>query len=272
MGDTLRLTILGCGSSPGTPRITGDWGACDPDNPRNRRTRCAALVERIGLHGRTVVVIDCGPDFREQMLAAKVGRIGAVLVTHPHADHFHGLDDLRGYFLDSRQRVDLYADAATYERLFEAFAYCFRTPPGSQYPPIVRHCPITPGEAFTIEGPGGPIDIQPFAQVHGSIHSLGFRIGPFAYCSDVSDFPAAACREIEGAELLVIDALQYSTHPSHLSLNEALVWIERLRVPNALLTHMHTPLDYATLCTALPAHIRPAHDGLAVEFAMADVA
>ncbi|MBB4000584.1 MBL fold metallo-hydrolase [Aureimonas pseudogalii] len=266
MTDTLRLTILGCGSSPGVPRINGDWGACDPSEPRNRRTRCAALVERISAAGRTVVAIDCGPDFREQMLTAEVHHLDAVLVTHPHADHIHGVDDIRGFYLDTHRLVDLFADRDTFERLFEAFGYCFRTPAGSAYPPILRHREIWPETAFTVEGAGGPIEIEPFRQIHGRIHSLGFRIGPFAYCSDVSDFPAEAQARIAGAELLVIGALQHKTHPSHLSLAQALGWIDRLSVGRALLTHMHTPLDYATLCRDLPAHIRPAHDGLQIEF------
>ncbi len=266
MTDRLRLTILGCGSSPGTPRITGDWGACDPNEPRNRRGRCAAMIERISPQGRTVVVIDCGPDFREQMLREKVRHLDAVLVTHPHADHFHGLDDIRGFFLESGREIDLYADDSTFERLREAFGYCFETPAGSSYPPIVQRHPLTPLQPIRIEGKGGAIDVTPFEQEHGSIPSLGFRIGPISYCSDVSDFPSAAQEAIEGSTLLVIDALQYRRHPSHLSLDQALAWIERLRVPNAILTHMHTPLDYQTLRQSLPAHIAPAYDGMQVEF------
>lgn len=267
MTDRLRLTILGCGSSPGVPRILGDWGNCDPTEPRNRRLRCAALVQRIRADGATTTVsIDCGPDFREQMLAARVRRLDGVVVTHPHADHIHGLDDLRGYVLEQRHLIDLYADLPTYERMFEAFAYCFRTPVGSSYPPIVRHRLINAGSAFEIDGPGGPIHWKPFRQTHGSIQSLGFRIGPVAYCSDVSDFPPDAQNAIRGAELIVIDALQYRPHPSHFSLEQALSWIERLTVSRGVLTHMHTPLDYATLCRDLPEHIRPAHDGLALEF------
>ncbi len=266
MTDRLRLTILGCGSSPGTPRITGDWGACDPTEPRNRRGRCAAMIERIGPGGRTVVVIDCGPDFREQMLREQVQHIDAVLVTHPHADHFHGLDDIRGFFLETGREIPLYADEATYVRLREAFGYCFQTPAGSAYPPIVRHHSLTPLKPIRIDGNGGPVEILPFEQEHGSIVSLGFRIGPISYCSDVSDFPEAAQKAIDGSELLVIDALQYRRHPSHLSLDQALDWIARLAVPRAILTHMHTPLDYATLHRSLPEHITPGHDGLQVEF------
>ena len=266
MPDLLRLTILGCGSSPGTPRITGDWGACDPNEPKNRRTRCSAMVERIGPNGRTVVVIDCGPDFREQMLRERVRHLDAVLVTHPHADHFHGIDDVRGFFLDNGKPVDLYADLSTFVRLNEAFGYCFRTPEGSAYPPIVTHRTVTPLEAFRVEGAGGAIEIIPFDQEHGSITSLGFRIGPFSYCSDVSHFPEPACGAIAGSQLLVIDALQYKRHPSHLSLEQALDWIGRLDVAEAVLTHMHTPLDYRTLLQDLPAHVKPAYDGLQIEF------
>ena len=153
-----------------------------------------------------------------------------------------------------------------FERLFEAFGYCFRTPAGSAYPPILRHLEIRGETTFTVEGAGGPIEIEPFRQIHGRIHSLGFRIGPFAYCSDVSGFPAEAQARIAGAELLVIGALQHKPHPSHLSLAQALGWIDQLGVGRALLTHMHTPLDYTTLCRELPAHVRPAHDGIRIEF------
>lgn len=266
MTAVLRLTILGCASSPGVPRINGDWGNCDPANPRNRRRRCSALVERIGSGGTTSVVIDCGPDFREQMLSAAVARLDGVVVTHSHADHIHGLDDIRGYMLVQRKRIPVYADDPTYARLFEAFAYCFETPSGSSYPPIAEWVRIVAGQPFSIDGAGGPIRILPFDQQHGSITSLGLRIGQLAYCSDVSDFPDTAIEAIAGAEHLVIDALQYRTHASHFSLSEALQWIDRLQVASATLTHMHTPLDYETLCAELPSHIRPAYDGLSLEW------
>ncbi|GAA4113664.1 MBL fold metallo-hydrolase [Aminobacter aganoensis] len=265
MPDTLRLTILGCGSSPGTPRITGDWGACDPANPKNRRMRAAAMVERISASGTTRVIIDTGPDFRTQMLAAGVSRIDAVVYTHPHADHIHGIDDLRGYVLERGRLIDIHADDFTLGRLKLAFGYCIETPPGSSYPPIVRPSVIEHDKPFTIAGEGGPLTFLPLPQVHGDIVSLGFRVGTIAYCSDVSDFPEATVARMDGLDLLVVDALQYKPHVSHLSLSEALQWIERLKPRRAVLTHMHVPLDYATVMSATPAHVEPAYDGMAME-------
>ncbi|KFB10005.1 MBL fold metallo-hydrolase [Nitratireductor basaltis] len=268
MSDRLRLTILGCGSSPGVPRIMGDWGACDPKNPKNRRTRAAALVERIGANGRTTrVVIDTGPDFRSQMISAKVDHLDGVLYTHPHADHIHGIDDLRGYVLAQNALMDVYADQPTMERLVEAFSYCFETPAGSNYPPILKGHIIEPGREITIAGEGGPITFEPLRQVHGAIHSLGFRVGSMAYCSDVSAFPPETAERLHDLDVLVIDALQYKRHPSHFSLAEALEWIKRLKPGKAVLTHMHIPLDYATVERETPAHVIPAHDGLLLEIA-----
>ncbi|UDL90561.1 MBL fold metallo-hydrolase [Mesorhizobium sp. PAMC28654] len=266
MTDRLRLTILGCGSSPGTPRITGDWGNCDPANPRNRRMRTAALVERIAENGaRTTVVVDTGPDFREQMLLASVRRIDGVVYTHPHADHIHGIDDLRGFVLDQRERINVHADQATMLRLREAFGYCFETPQGSSYPPIVKPHLIDHGRPVTIEGEGGALTLEPLPQIHGDIISLGFRIGGLAYCPDISDFPETTAERLKDLDVLVIDALQYKTHPSHLSLDQALGWIERLAPRHSVLTHMHVPLDYATVMAETPANVEPAFDGLIIE-------
>ncbi len=264
-GDRLRLTILGCGSSPGTPRITGDWGACDPSNPKNRRTRAAALVERISDRGRTTVVIDTGPDFREQMIRANVRRIDAAVFTHPHADHIHGIDDLRGYALAQRRLIDVHADKFTMERLQHGFGYCFETPPGSSYPPILNPLRIAHDEPFTIEGEGGSLTFEPLPQIHGDILSLGFRVGDIAYCPDVSDIPHETVERLHGLHTLVIDALQYKPHPSHLSLEQALGWIERLGPENAVLTHMHIPLDYETVMRETPANVVPGFDGMLIE-------
>ncbi|PSJ60064.1 MBL fold metallo-hydrolase [Kumtagia ephedrae] len=267
MSARLRLTILGCGSSPGTPRITGDWGNCDPSNPRNRRTRPAAMVERIaGNGGVTRVVIDTGPDFREQMLAAQVQRLDAVIYTHPHADHIHGIDDLRSFVLEQRKLMDIFADQPTLERLMQAFGYCFETPPGSSYPPILKAHRIDHAETVIVEGDGGALCFEPLPQIHGDIVSLGFRIGPVAYCPDVSNFPPSTAERLGGLDLLVIDALQYRTHPSHFSLAESLEWIGRLAPKKAVLTHMHVPLDYATVLAETPDHVEPAYDGMLLEF------
>ena len=262
-----RFTVLGCASSPGVPRITGDWGACDPDEPRNRRSRAALLVEQIdGLGNRTTVVIDTGPDFREQMIAAGVRNVDAVLYTHPHADHIHGIDDLRGFAIATRQRVPIHAEPETLARLRDAFGYCFETPPGSGYPPILHANEILAGEGVVrIEGAGGPIEFEPLEQIHGDIRSLGFRVGDFAYCCDVSDFPPATARRLGGLDTLVIDALQYRPHPSHFSLGEALEWIARLKPQRAYLTHMHMPLDYRTVMNETPENVEPSYDRMVIE-------
>ena len=224
------------------------------------------MIERVAQDGRTTrVVIDTGPDFRVQMLAAGVTRIDAVAYTHPHADHIHGIDDLRGYWLGQGELIDVHADAVTLTRMKQAFGYCFETPPGGSYPPIVKAHLIDPPAPFTVEGEGGPLTLEPLLQVHGDIHSLGFRVGRLAYCPDVSAFPAATVERLHGLDLLIIDALQYRRHPSHFSLGEALEWIDRLKPGRAVLTHMHTPLDYATVAAETPDEVEPAFDGMVLE-------
>ncbi|MCT8265851.1 MBL fold metallo-hydrolase [Afifella sp. JA880] len=266
MTDVLRITILGCGSSPGVPRIGGDWGACDPSEPKNRRRRCSVLVERVTASGeKTQVLIDTSPDLREQALSADLKRIDGVLYTHPHADHIHGIDDLRGFVMMMKARVDIYADRPTMDRLEEGFGYCLKTPEGSDYPPIVNPHLIEPGTPVTIDGAGGPIHALPFRQQHGSIPSLGYRIGNFAYSPDVNRLTPEAMAAIDGAELWIVDALRYKPHPSHFSVEEALHCIETLRPRRALLTHMHVDLDYNALRERLPEGVEPAFDGLVVE-------
>jgi phosphoribosyl 1,2-cyclic phosphate phosphodiesterase len=267
VGYRRRFTILGCASSPGVPRITGDWGACNPDNPKNRRTRASFMVQQFDDNsGVTTVVIDTGSDFREQMIAARVEQIDAVLYTHPHADHIHGIDDLRGYFHNAHQRVPIYANPFTMQRIREGFGYCIETPAGSNYPPIVEPRLIeTLDEPLCISGAGGTISFRPHEQQHGDIISLGFRIGDVAYCSDISDFPPATVERLEHLDVLVIDALQYRYHPSHLSLEQSLGWIGRLKPKRAILTHMHTPLDYDTVMAETPDHIEPAYDQMSFD-------
>lgn len=268
MPDILRFTILGCGSSPGVPRVTGDWGACDPANPRNRRTRASMLVERIAANGeRTIVVIDTGPDFRQQMVNARVRRLDGVVYTHAHADHIHGIDDLRGFWHEQRTLIGVHMDALTSQRLHDGFSYCFETPPGSFYPPILLEHRIIHYQPFEITGAAGPIRFEPLPQQHGGIISLGFRIGAAAYCPDVSDFPDATVARLSGLDVLVIDALQHNPHPTHISLSQSLGWIDRFAPRRAILTHMHTPLDYETTMRETPDHVEPGYDGLSFDIA-----
>jgi phosphoribosyl 1,2-cyclic phosphate phosphodiesterase len=264
--DRLHFTVLGCGASPGVPRIGGDWGACDPAEPRNRRRRCSLLVQRLSDDGRvTQLLVDASPDLREQAIDAGLATIDGVLFTHPHADHIHGIDDLRGFVLNMRRRVDIWADAHTMARLTEGFGYCFATPPGSEYPPILNAHPITPGEPVSIEGSGGQIAALPVRQIHGRIASLGFRIGGLAYSPDLSGLDPEAERAFADLDVWIVDALRHKPHPSHFSVQEAVAWIERLRPKRAILTHMHVDLDYATLRKSLPANVEPAYDGMIIE-------
>lgn len=261
----LRVTVLGCGSSPGTPRPNGDWGRCDRNDPRNRRMRASLLVERIDPGGRTSIVIDTGPDFRAQMLMAGVTQIDGVVYTHAHADHIHGIDDLRTFVLADGNMLPIYADEETSKRLHAGFGYCFQTPPGSSYPPIVIDYRIDDERSFSVTGQGGPLTFEPLLLDHGDIHSLGFRIGNLAYCPDVSGFPEATLEKMAKLDILIINTLQYREHASHLSLNQSLSIIERLQPNHAYLTHMHIPLDYRTVDAETPAHVTPCHDGLVLE-------
>lgn len=264
---TLRFTILGCGASPGVPRIGNDWGACDPNEPRNNRTRCSLLIDRIGddPDRPTRVLVDTGPDMRQQLLAARVNFLDAVVYTHAHADHIHGIDDLRAFSQNTRKLVDVHSDAATAERLFAAFGYCFRTAPGGAYPPILKHHEINAGRPLTIAGAGGPLTLMPFRQVHGDIDSLGFRVGGLAYSCDVSNVPDESLDALAGLDVWIVDALYRRHHPSHFNVDDALKWIARVRPKRAILTHLHSDLDYATLKRELPAGVEPAYDGMVVE-------
>jgi len=263
---TLRFTILGCGASPGVPRINGDWGACDPAEPRNRRTRSAALVELLGDGKRpTRVVIDTGPDLRSQLIAAGVDAIDGVVYTHAHADHVHGIDDLRTFWMVQRQPVQVYTDDATQRRLDDAFGYCFRTQPGSSYPSFLVRNRIEPGTPIKVRGPSGAIALLPFEQTHGDIISVGYRIGPIAYSCDFNDIPEHSLPPLRDLDLWVLDALRHRPHPSHCTMEEAVAWVERITPKRAWLTHMTNDLDYQTLTDTLPDHIRPAYDGLSVD-------
>jgi phosphoribosyl 1,2-cyclic phosphate phosphodiesterase len=259
---TLSFTILGCGASMGVPQAALGWGACDPANPKNRRRRCSLLVERCDNGGCTSVLVDTSPDLREQLLGSDVSALDAVLYTHAHADHTHGIDDLRPLFIATRKRVDVYLDDATAAEVRTKFGYCFETPAGSNYPPIARAHRIVAGEPVTINGAGGPITALPVLQQHGDIPSLGYRFGGLAYSCDVSGLPDAATAAFADLDVWIVDVLRYKPHPSHFSLDDALAWIERLKPRRAILTHLHSDLDYEALRARLPAHIEPAYDGM----------
>jgi phosphoribosyl 1,2-cyclic phosphate phosphodiesterase len=265
----VKLTILGCGASPGVPRIDGNWGACDPKEPRNYRTRCSALIERFenGAERPTRVLIDTGPDLRVQMLAARADAIDGVVYTHTHADHVHGIDDLRAYALIQRQMIDVYADDEAYAKLVSSFGYCFRAAPGSSYPPILKRTRIAAGELFTVTGPGGAVRLLPFRQTHGDIESLGIRVGRMAYSCDVSGIPDVSMPALQGLDTWVVDALRHAPHPSHFSVGEALAWIARVAPRRAYLTHLHSDLDYRQTAALLPRNVEPAYDGLSIEMA-----
>lgn len=268
--ERLRITILGCGASPGVPRIGNDWSACDPSEPKNRRTRSSILIDgfRADSPYPTRVLVDTGPDVRNQLLDARVDRLDGVLYTHPHADHTHGIDDLRSFWLDTKSLVPVYTDDATQERLEEAFGYCFRTPAGGNYPPILGRQRIEAGTRFLIDGPGGQLDILPLRQIHGDIDSLGFRIGGFAYSSDISAIPDETLPNLAGLALWIVDALRWRPHPSHFSVDETLAWHERLRPRKTVLTHMHGDLDYQTLRARTPGDVEPAYDGMILDLVL----
>jgi phosphoribosyl 1,2-cyclic phosphate phosphodiesterase len=264
--ETITATILGCGSSGGVPRVGNIWGDCDPTNPKNRRRRCSLLIEgrSAGSAEPTRIIIDTGCDLREQLLDAEVDRVDAVFYTHAHADHTHGIDDLRVLALNTMKRVDVYFDAATEARLHESFGYCFVAPPGSGYPPILNGHTIAAGDTLVISGPGGDIEIHAFDQAHGDIRSLGFRIGDFAYSCDLSGLPDASLASVSHLGTWVIDALRPTPHPSHLSLPETLELVERLAPRHAVLTNMHIDMDYEQVDATTPSNVSPAYDGMRI--------
>ncbi len=258
---SLTFTILGCGSSMGVPRVALGWGKCDPNNPKNRRRRCALLVERANPGGHvTRVLIDCTPDLRMQLLDAEVDWLDGVLITHEHADHTHGIDDLRPLYVHKRRRVDVWLDEPTSRAMHGRFGYCFMTPPGSEYPPILTEHRLEPGRPVTINGQGGPTEVLPILQNHGDIPSLGFRFGNVAYSADIKNLPQQSLSLLAGLDVWIVDALRKAPHPSHFNLDEALEWIARIKPKRAILTNLHTDMDYADLRAHLPPGVEPAYD------------
>ncbi|WP_026606324.1 MBL fold metallo-hydrolase [Methylocapsa acidiphila] len=262
---SLTITILGCGSSAGVPRVGQGWGACDPNNPKNRRRRCSILVERAeGGDAKTQVLVDTSPDLRDQLLGLGVSRLDGILLTHAHADHIHGMDDVRPLVIMARRKIDIHMDAPTSARVRTAFSYIFETPPGSQYPALLNEHRLFAGESVTIDGPGGAVEALPFQLEHGDIDALGFRFGNVAYSPDLNAIPVESRGFLEGLDIWIVDALRYTPHPSHFSLPETLDWIAKLRPKRAILTNMHTDLDFERLKAELPANIEPAFDGMQI--------
>jgi len=263
----LQVRILGCGSSGGVPRIGNDWGACDPAEPRNRRSRCSILVRHWdpGAAEPTLVLVDTSPDMRNQLLAARIDRLDGVILTHEHADQCHGIDDLRALVIRHRRRMPVHMDRPTGEILLRRFDYCFEG--AGSYPAILEGLvDVEVGQVVRIGGLGGEVAFLALAQDHGNGQpSLGFRIGTFAYCNDVVRIPEASLERLGGLDTLVVDALRYKPHPTHAHLDQALAWVERLKPRRAILTNLHVDLDYAKLRSELPKGVEPAYDGLELE-------
>ena len=259
-----RFTILGCGSSGGVPRLGGVWGDCDPANPRNTRRRCSMLIEQDGPGGTTRVLIDTSPDLRSQLLDAGVGTLDGVVYTHDHADHVHGLDDLRVVVFNRRERLAVWADGNTQNTLLSRFSYAFVQPEDSPYPPILEMHTID-GDV-TIDGAGGQIILTPFEVNHGAIDALGFRVGSVVYLPDVADIPDDVWPLVDGVECWILDALRRTPHPTHTHLARSLEWIARAAPKRAVLTNMHIDMDYDTLVAELPDNVTPAYDGMTLSF------
>jgi phosphoribosyl 1,2-cyclic phosphate phosphodiesterase len=252
----MKVRLLGCGTSSGVPRIGNDWGTCDPGEPKNRRRRVSILVEQ----DDTRVLVDTSPDLREQLLDAGVSKIDAVIWTHDHADHCHGIDDLRQIFHFTRQPVPGYARPETLAVLQRRFDYVFEGSSG--YPPTVE--PHVLPDALVV----GALDIRIIDQPHGSVTSAGicFECGGkrLVYSTDFNAITADMTSLFEDADLWIVDALREQPHPTHPHLAQALEWIEQLRVRHAILTHMDQSMDYQQLRATLPPHIEPGFDGLEV--------
>ncbi|WP_435140869.1 MBL fold metallo-hydrolase [Pseudopelagicola sp. nBUS_19] len=264
MNASLTFTILGCGSSGGVPRLGGHWGDCDPNNPKNRRSRCSMLIERETPGGKTTVLIDTSPDMRSQLLQANVGKLDAVVYTHSHADHVHGIDDLRMIVFNMRQRIPVWADGPTQNELLSKFGYAFVQPADSPYPPILDMHTID-GD-LTISGSGGTIVLNPIKVNHGSIDALAFRVNDLVYMPDVAEIYDASWSQLENLDCWVLDTLRRTPHPTHSHFENSLEWIARVAPRRAVLTNMHIDLDYKTVESETADNITPAYDGMKIVY------
>lgn len=259
----LEVTILGSGSSGGVPRADGNWGACDPNEPKNRRRRCSLLLRRPGQGAATTVVIDTSPDFREQAISAQVQRLDGILFTHDHADQAHGIDDIRAFAINQRSRIPTWMDERTSEILHRRFSYIFQSTGG--YPAICEARDIPGlGVRFEVDGPSGPIPAVAFDVEHGEIRALGFRFGSVAYTPDVNGLPESAFDALEGVDTWIVDALRYTPHPTHAHLEQALAWAARVKPRRTILTNLHIDMDFTRLQSELPDGVEAAYDGLCV--------
>ena len=253
--DPMKITILGCGTSQGVPRIGGKlndgWGVCDPNNPKNRRRRVSIMVEQ----GNTRIIVDTGPDLREQCLSAGITTFDAVLYTHDHADHTHGIDDLRAIAQNMKREVPVYGNKHTLDILTGRFAYIFK---GRKVYPAICTAHEIDLSPFSI----GDINVQPVELIHGGIASYGFRFDNVCYCTDFNDIPESSDEHLHGLDLWIVDCLRETPHPTHNHLEQTLGYIERYKPKRAILTHMTADLDYETLKNQLPNGVEPAYDGL----------
>ncbi len=265
---SLRITILGCGSSGGVPRIGGDWGSCDPTEPKNRRRRCSLLVERGEGENWTRLLVDTSPDIYEQLYNKQITWLDGVLYTHHHADQTHGINDLRAFFLNRFKSVPVYMDDFCAKIMSERFDYCFAEVQNSGYPKFLELHKLEAGRPLKIEGEGGAIEILPILLHHGSIDALGFRFdNKVAYCPDVADIPEESFASLEGLECWIVDSLRYAPHPTHAHVEKTLSWVDRVKPQQAVLTNMHIDLDYRTLEKELPQSVIPAFDDMILKFA-----
>lgn len=256
----MKVTILGCGGSGGVPICSGtpggNWGNCNPKNPKNRRRRVSILVEAQD----HAILVDTGPDLREQLIDTNVNAIDAVLYTHDHADHAHGLDELRYLSYKAGGAIDAYMDETVRQSLTTRFpyAFCSSADPQSQYPALLNDRLIE--GSFTV----GSIEVIPFVQNHGEIDSMGYRFGEIAYSTDVAELDERAFETLAGVKCWIVSCLRYDPHPSHAHFDRTLEWIERVKPDRAILTHMNQQIDYDDLLSRCPPGVEPGYDGLVV--------
>jgi phosphoribosyl 1,2-cyclic phosphate phosphodiesterase len=256
---SMKITILGCGASSGVPIIGCDCTVCTSANPKNKRTRVSILVESEG----TSILVDTSPDLRVQALRNNIRKIDAIIVTHAHADHINGIDDVRPFNYLNNAPLNLYCESETLQEIKERFPYCFLPPKPAGtgwYRPCLIPVTIEPPKSFTIGG----IEVQPFWQNHGQSRTVGLRFGNMAYSTDTNGLPEESLEILKGIDTWIVDCLRYHPAPTHAHLEMTLEWIKQVKPKAAYLTHMNHELDYDRLMKELPQGVYPAHDGLVI--------